>query len=307
MSFTTANPLKVAVIKGGTSLEREVSLESGKSVADALRSAGHQVVEIDLTQQTLPLIAQDTDCIFPVLHGTFGEDGQIQLLMQKANLAYVGCDAKCSEILMSKIKTAQVALLNNILMPKGCTLTELSKIPNGFSLPLIVKPANQGSSIGLSIVKEPEQWNDALSKALAVDHEVIIQEFIKGTEIAIGVINGEALPIVEILPPGEIFDYDAKYTHSQGETIYNCPAKHLSTAICQQAMKLAEECFRIFNCRDLARMDFIIKNDQIYFIEGNTLPGFTASSLVPKSARTKGISFAALCDCLLQSAFQRKK
>jgi D-alanine-D-alanine ligase len=307
MSFKTSNPLNVSVIMGGTSLEREISLESGSAVAEALRQAGHQVAEIDLQSNALPAIPAESDCVFPVLHGEFGEDGQIQKLLENANIIYVGCDSKASDLLMDKNQTAQAAEANSIRMPKGITLTDKSAdFPDGFTLPVIVKPARQGSSFGLSLVKDLRDWNSALENVFQTDDAAIVQEFIDGTEIAVGVVLNEAMPVVEIIPPGDLFDLDAKYAHENGHTEYNCPPKRLSEEIQSTAQKEAVKCYNVFNCRDMTRMDFIIRGEEIFFIEGNTIPGFTASSLLPKSAAVAGFSFPELCDRLVQAACKRK-
>ncbi len=307
MSFTTETPLHIAVVKGGTSLEKEISLESGHAVASALREAGHLVSEINLNTNALPLIPDDTDCVFPVLHGTFGEDGQFQALLERAGICYVGCDSQTSHQLMDKDLTATKAAASDIKMPLGATITSVDEpIPSNLSLPLIVKPSCQGSSFGLSLVRTAEDWSTALNKVFSSDKAAIVQEFIQGIEIAVGVVLGQALPVVEIIPPGELFDLDAKYDHTLGDTQYNCPPKLIPVEIQKKAQKIALQCYETFKCRDMTRMDFIIQDKDIYFIEGNTIPGFTASSLLPKSAALAGISFPELCDCLVQAANKRK-
>ncbi len=304
MKFKTKNKLKVVVFKGGLSCEREISLESGGAVADGLRTAGHHVVEVDLQENKLPQLPSDFDVIFPVLHGDFGEDGHIQALMEAEKINFVGCNSETSELLMDKHLTAKLAKKHNIVMPESLFLTEAT-IPQ-ISLPAIVKPACQGSSFGLSVVRSENEWETALENAFNYDREIVVQDFITGVEIAVGVVGGKALPVVEIIPPGEVFDFDAKYAHALGDTAYNCPPTQLSDAVCQKAQLVAEKCFKDFNCRDLTRFDFIIREDELFFIEANTIPGFTASSLVPKSAQSIGISFPEICDKLVQLAFKRK-
>ena len=304
MTFESKNKLKIVVFKGGKSCEREISLQSGTAVADGLRTAGHQVVEIDLQDDCLPDLPSNFDLIFPVLHGEFGEDGRIQKLLEQRDITYVGCNATVSERLMDKHSTASLAKTCGILMPKSLFLTESA--PLSLSLPVIVKPTCQGSSFGLSVVQNESQWDAALINAFKFDKEIVVQEFITGVEIAVGVVDGKALPVVEIIPPGEVFDFDAKYAHALGDTAYNCPPTQLNHTACQQAQQIAEKCFKEFNCRDLTRFDFIIRKDEVFFIEANTIPGFTASSLVPKSAQSIGISFPEICDQLVQLAFKRK-
>ena len=305
MTFKTSNPLPVTVLMGGTSFERAISLDSGQAVVKALREAGHLVTAYDLVKNELPTI-DPTHVIFPVMHGPFGEDGQLQKLLEEGGFNFVGCGSRCSEWLMDKVLTAEVADRHGILMPKSVVVTHKDTIfPTGFSLPLVVKPATQGSSIGLSLVHSLDEWAPALALALKTDKAAVVQEFIDGIEVAVGVVQGEALPVVEIIPAGAIFDFDAKYVYAGGQTVYNCPPKQLNLPQ-QKALKvISKVCFELFGCRDMSRMDFIVRRSCFYFIEGNTIPGFTASSLLPKSAAIAGISFPELCDRLVQSAFER--
>ena len=305
MTFKTSNSLQVTVLMGGTSFERAISLDSGQAVVKALREAGHLVTVFDLVKDELPKV-DPTHVIFPVMHGPFGEDGQLQKLMEDAELNFVGCGSRCSELLMNKVLTAEVAKQHGILMPKTVVVnSEDALFPIGFKLPLVVKPATQGSSIGLSLVHTMEEWGAALALALKTNEAAVVQEFIDGIEIAVGVVQGEALPVVEIIPAGEVFDFDAKYIYAAGKTVYNCPPKQLSLSQQVSAQTISKACFELYECRDMSRMDFMVRGSDFYFIEGNTIPGFTASSLLPKSAAIAGILFPELCDRLVQSAFQR--
>ena len=305
MTFKTSNSLNVTVLMGGTSFERAISLDSGQAVVGALREAGHEVTVFDLVKDELPNL-DPTQIIFPVMHGPFGEDGQLQKLLENADFNFVGCGSRCSELLMNKVLTSEVASQHGILMPKTAVVNSIDAIlPVDFKLPLVVKPATQGSSIGLSLVHTSEEWKPALVLALKTDSEAVVQEFIEGIEIAVGVVQGEALPVVEIIPAGAIFDFDAKYVYAAGKTVYNCPPKQLSESLQVSAQTISKRCFELFDCRDMSRMDFMVRGSDFYFIEGNTIPGFTANSLLPKSAAIAGISFSELCDRLVQSAFQR--
>ncbi len=306
MTVKTTNPLQITVLKGGTSFEREISLASGAAVAQALRTSGHLVTEVDLTKDELPKIDKNT-IVFPVLHGPFGEDGKLQKLLEDDGFTFVGCGSRCSEALMDKVLTDQLARDYGILMPKTTVVnTTKALFPPDFNFPVIVKPATQGSSFGLSLVESESGWEKALSLALESDEEAVVQEFIDGIEVAVGVVEGKALTVVEIIPEHGIFDFDAKYAHLEGDTIYNCPPKLLSSSQQKMVQDISEVCFSKFSCRDMTRMDFIIREDEAYFIEGNTIPGFTSSSLLPKAAADQGVSFPELCDKLVQAAALRK-
>jgi D-alanine-D-alanine ligase len=306
MTFRTSNVLSVTVLMGGTSCEREISLDSGRAVVEALREAGHVVTACDLVKDELPAVALD-QIIFPVLHGPFGEDGRLQKLLEDANFSFVGCGSRCSELLMDKVETGVVANQYSILMPKTEVINSVTTpFPAGWEFPVIVKPAKQGSSFGLSLVRSLAEWEPALELALRTDSTAVVQEYIDGVEIAVGVVDGVALPVVEIIPAGDIFDFDAKYVYSAGKTVYNCPPKLLGEESQLLAQQLATSCFSQFGCRDVCRMDFMVRDDELFFIEGNTIPGFTANSLLPKSAAVAGLSFPELCDRLVQSAFLRK-
>ena len=305
MTFKSANILNITVLMGGTSFERDVSLDSGQAVVTALREAGHLVTAVDLIKDELPEI-DPTHIVFPVMHGSFGEDGKLQKLLEDANFSFVGCGSRCSESLMNKVLTAEIADAHGILMPKSIVVKSLdAAFPKGFSLPLVVKPATQGSSIGLSLVHALDEWAPALALALQTDDTAVVQQFVDGVEVAVGVLHGEALPVVEIIPSGEVFDFDAKYVYAAGKTVYNCPPKQLDLPQQRAVKVISQACFKLFGCRDMTRMDFIICGSLFFFIEGNTIPGFTANSLLPKSAAVAGISFLELCDRLVQSAFQR--
>ncbi|MCK5835026.1 MAG: D-alanine--D-alanine ligase, partial [Lentisphaeria bacterium] len=187
MTFKTSNSLNVTVLMGGTSFERAISLDSGQAVVGALREAGHKVTVFDLVKDELPNL-DPTQIIFPVMHGPFGEDGQLQKLLENADFNFVGCGSRCSELLMNKVLTSEVASQHGILMPKTAVVNSIDAIlPVDFKLPLVVKPATQGSSIGLSLVHTSEEWKPALVLALKTDSEAVVQEFIEGIEIAVGV------------------------------------------------------------------------------------------------------------------------
>ena len=305
----SVKPLNIVVLKGGPSSEREISLKSGAAVAQALRDGGHEVTELDITDRALPKLPDNTDVVFPVLHGEFGEDGQVQSLLDELEVPYVGTGTAASKITIDKYATTNLLRKNGIDTPASQKLEDQDTTIQSFgSLPVIIKPNSQGSTIGMSIVESKEQLMPALSKAFEVDHAVLIEEYVKGAETTVGLIDGKALPVVEIIPPDGFFDFDAKYTYSKGQTTYNCPPEGIPEDIQKRMKDIAEKCFTICNARDLLRVDMIWQKetDRIVVLEVNTMPGFTASSLLPKSAKAVGYSFTELCCMLAKKAFDRK-
>ena len=302
---TTIEPLTVTVLKGGPSEERAVSLISGGAVANALREAGLTVYEVDIQTAELPRIPADTDVVFPVLHGTFGEDGQLQKLLEEAGWPFVGSGSKASYLAMVKSKTKTI--LNREHIPTARYLRVTSPdapIPADFPFPVIIKPDAQGSSVGMTKldVPEPAAWRQALKDALAVDTAALVETFIPGTEITVGILRGEPLPVCEIVPPeGHIFDYDAKYDHTHGDTDYICPPRHVSRHAQALATEYALTFYKAIGAKDLLRVDFIVDaHDVPQCLEGNSIPGFTPSSLLPKAAAQAGIAFPELCARLVK-------
>lgn len=294
----------VAVLKGGASSEREVSLISGAAVAKALRQAGREVREIDISKDELPPDATETAVVFPVLHGGWGEDGGVQTRLEEKGAAFVGCDAKASRKVFDKLASKKIAMDAGIRTPESALLDEdAAGPPPGFEFPLVVKPVAEGSSVGVSIVKNLAEWSKAVVKAGHRDGGAMVEEYIAGTEVAVGVLDGKALPMVEIRFPGEMYDYDAKYQHTHGETRYLCPPESVSSASQTETAEIAEKYYAAVGARHLLRVDFIIDgNGAPYFIEGNNMPGFTGDSLFPKAAAAAGIPFVELCAKLVSMA-----
>jgi len=303
-------PPVVAVLKGGPSKERDVSLVSGGAVAAGLRLAGLSVYEIDVRTAGLPEIPKDTDVVFPVLHGTFGEDGTLQTLLETAGWPYVASGPCASRTAMIKSESKRVLVENGIPTAAFSVVDSVdSDIPQALTFPVIVKPNSQGSSVGMSKLEspDPQKWREALECALAVDDEALVEEFVEGVEITVGILQGEALPVFEIVPPGgRIFDYDAKYDHTNGETQYLCPPPHVSREAQELACEYALRFYRAIGARDMLRVDFIVDaHDTPWCLEGNSIPGFTPSSLLPKAAAVSGIAFPELCGRLVRGALQR--
>jgi len=281
----------ISVLMGGISAEREISLASGKAIADALESRGYQVSRVDVTKEQFD-IPDGTDLAFIALHGTYGEDGGIQAYLTKRGVPFTGSDAKSSRMAFDKILSKQC-------FEKYAVNTARYEIirhgqPRTLPLPVVVKPPRQGSSIGLSIVKKEEDWESAVETALKYDDEIMIEVFIPGRELTVGIVGQEVLPIVEIRAPQGHYDYQAKYT--KGATEYLCPAPldEDTTRMCQQ---LAWKAFEALKSSGMGRVDIRLTDEgDPYVLELNSIPGFTETSLLPKAAKAAGISFADLCE-----------
>ncbi|MCP4178496.1 MAG: D-alanine--D-alanine ligase [bacterium] len=302
-------PLEVLILKGGNSREREVSLESATGVSKALRDAGYIVKELDITEPKLSDKYNNFQgIVFPVLHGGFGENGELQKELEAKSIKYVGCSSKVSQIIIDKIKTKNFFDNNNIPTPAYAVLkTGETTFPKELTLPVIVKPPTEGSTVGISIVRDMNQWLEALEKASGdVTGTIMVEQFISGIELTAPILDCKALQLVHICPPGEIYDYDAKYTHNAGETVYIAPPEE-SVVSLELQNKIKEYSIRAYNkigARHMLRVDVLISESdkKLYFIEMNSLPGFTASSLLPKGAEAEGIPYIQLCSRLIQLA-----
>ena len=313
----TSNPkkLKVAVLKGGNSHERAVSLESAEGVFSALKEAGYDVRDVDLKEPVVTEEMKKADIVFPMLHGGFGENGQIQKELEKLHIPYVGCTSKASKLIMDKIKTKEFFDKHNILTPKYAVLKEgEATFPKNLSLPVVVKPPAEGSTFGVSIVKDMTDWIPALEKAAANNNEnklILVEDYIHGPEVTVGVLNGIPLPIVHICYPGEMYDYDAKYTHNTGETKYICPpdVAIVPPNLQNKLRKIAVKAYNLVKAKDMLRVDFILSKEtkQPFCIEMNTIPGFTNSSNFPRAAAKADIPYIQLCGTLVQQVVARNK
>jgi D-alanine-D-alanine ligase len=296
--------LNIVVMLGGPSAEREVSLRSGAAVANALRSLGHEVVELDPKDGTF-ILPKKRDVIFLALHGTFGEDGQVQHKLDQVGVIYTGCDEKSSRLAFDKVLTKQRCIKAGIPTSKYAVVRSLeAPLPKELALPLVVKPVRQGSSVGLQFVERAEDWKNALASALKFDSEVLVEEKIVGRETTVGILDGEPLPIVEVRPKAGSYDYKNKYT--AGATEYFCPAD-FDFATTQKIQEAALGAFKAVGGRDYARVDVMVRaNGEPVVLEVNTLPGMTETSLLPKAAATAGLSYEQLCQRMVDLALKRK-
>jgi D-alanine-D-alanine ligase len=298
------NRLQITIMLGGPSAEREVSLKSGAAVAKALRSLGHAVHELDPGDDSwkLPL---GTDVVFLALHGTYGEDGTVQRRLEALGMPYTGCDSEASRIAFDKVATKERCFAAGVPTSRFEVLTSpTSGWPAGWQPPVVLKPVRQGSSVGLQFVERFEDWGGALAEALRYDTEVLMEEKISGRETTVGIFGGEALPIVEVRPREGGYDYENKYT--SGRTEYYCPADFDATTT-QRVQQAALGAFRVVGGRDYGRVDVMVRpNGEPVVLEVNTLPGMTATSLLPKAAAAAGISFPQLCQRMIDLAWQRR-
>jgi D-alanine-D-alanine ligase len=299
-----ADTLNITVFLGGPSAEREVSLRSGASVVEALRSLGHRVTELDPKTPgwKLPL---PTDVVFLALHGTYGEDGTVQTELDQLGVPYTGCDEASSRVAFDKALTKERCVVAGVPTAKHILVSSANTPwPRGWNPPVVLKPVRQGSSVGLQFVERVAEWPGALTEALRFDSDVLVEEKIIGRETTVGILDGVALPVVEIRPKAGAYDYRNKYT--VGATEYLCPAPfdEATTARIQAAGLGA---FQAVGGRDYARVDVMVRaNGDPIVLEVNTLPGMTETSLLPKAAAAAGIGYAELCERMARLALSRK-
>ncbi len=306
---------RVGVLMGGPSSERQISLKSGKAVFSALLGSGLDAVSIDIItdneEENIRLLKDSNlDCAFIALHGRFGEDGRIQEILEKINLPYTASGVCASRLAMDKIGSLKIFKQGGLSVPKFQFLEKSayksSKVfKNELGLPLVVKPANHGSSIGLSLLEHDEEILPAIDLAFEFDQRIVIEEYIYGRELTVGVLDKEALPIVEIITKNKFFDFEAKY--QEGLTNYIVPAA-LEGSITRKVQGVALEAHKLLGCSGCSRTDIILSKDSLpYVLEVNTIPGMTATSLLPKAAKIVGIDFNQLCLKLLELAYEKTK
>ena len=314
MSEVSRPAFSVAVFMGGPSGEHEISVKSGQGVVDALRRRNWAVepavlpkgvtveASCDLVRRTIA--ARRPGVCFLALHGPFGEDGTVQQVCETLGVAYTGSDAKASRLGMDKIASRRRFEAAGLAVPRWQVLASPStalRPPAGWVCPLVVKPAHQGSSLGVSLVRRDEEFAAAVAAAAAFDDPVLIEEFVAGRELTAGVLGARALPIVEIRPHQAFFDFSAKYT--TGLTDYLVPAL-LPEAIAARVQTIGLTAHRALGCRHMSRTDVILRNDGVpVVLEVNTIPGFTPTSLLPKAAACADFSYDELCEQLVRMAW----
>jgi len=320
---------RVGVLMGGPSSEREVSLRSGEAVLSALLESGLDTVGIDITtdnarENSRLLKGHRLDCVFIALHGRFGEDGTVQRLLEELNLPFTGSGVEASCLAMDKIGSLDIFRKQGLCVPKSLSL-EISAYGFGYrkpnhgsptyqknmdfknelGFPVVVKPANHGSSIGLSIVENEEGIIPGIELAFQFDRRIVIEEYIKGRELTVGILNEMPLPVIEIIPKRKFFDFAAKYQAGLTEYIVPAQLEEGIAGIVQDAALAAHKALGCFGC---SRADIILGQDNLpYLLEVNTIPGMTATSLLPKAAKCVGIGFNQLCLKLLELAYEKAK
>jgi D-alanine-D-alanine ligase len=298
--------MRITVLRGGPSAEREISLVSGAAVADGLRQAGHQVFESDIEPDDLSALLHPVDVIFPVLHGQFGESGELQEILEQRRLRFVGSGSRASRIGIDKIATKEA------WRSAGLPTPDWKVIRRGDALPAIdsscvVKAIGSGSSIDVHVCKAPAeapaQAAEALRRVLARHERAMVERYIDGIELTVGILEETALAPIRIVPRGEFFDFDAKYKSAETEHRFDTG---LPEAVVEQVKSLAERAHRAIGCRDLSRVDVMIdRQNNPLLIEINTMPGFTPRSLLPEAAAKAGIAFVELVDRLVRRASAR--
>lgn len=293
----------IVVMRGGPSAEREVSLRSGESVANALRRLGHRVTEID-PQPCQWKLPDNTDVVFLALHGTYGEDGAVQGELEHLGVPYTGCGVAASRIAFDKVLTKNRCAATGVPVARSLVVDSAeTPWPKRWKPPVVLKPVRQGSSVGLQFVDQVEQWPAALKEALKHDSQVLVEPKVIGAECTVGILGDKILPVVEVRPRSGSYDYQSKYT--KGATEYLCPAPFTpeTTARIQAA---AEGAFRAIGGRDYARVDVMVSHEgEPVVLEVNTLPGMTETSLLPKAAAAAGLSYEDLCQRIVELAMAR--
>ncbi len=338
--------MKIVVLAGGTSTERDVSLSTGSMIYKALKGNGHQAVLLDVylgyegdvqnifewdtdwASQTRAVsaenpdldaikalrkdggksffgpnvlaICEQADCVFMALHGANGEDGKIQACFELMGIPYTGTDYVSSAMAMDKGITKDIFKAHGIPTPVGIRLKKGEQETEKVPFPCVVKACCGGSSVGVCIARNEEEYETAKAEAFKYDNEVVIEQYIKGREFSIGVMEGKALPVIEIAPKEGFYDYKNKY--QAGSTVETCPAD-LSPEKTAEMQAVAESVFKALRLKSYARMDFMMSDaGEIYCLEANTLPGMTPTSLLPQEAAAVGIDFGQLCEKILKSA-----
>jgi len=299
--------LKVAVLMGGIGAERDISIQSGMCVAEALVLAGFEVLTADVRPEKLDILEDGSvDVFFPALHGEFGEDGELQRIFEDKGLVYAGSGPAASDRAFDKMAAKAIFAEASVLTPDAIRFEcdadgdLAAEQLRGFGGEYVVKPISQGSSVGVSIISGVQETIEAARKTASEFGDCMIEEFIAGRELTVGILCNEGLPIIEIRPEVGFYDYHAKYVDEQTRFLFDTVAE---PAVVSQLQAVAMDCFVALGCRDFARVDFILEDDnRPYVLEVNTIPGFTSHSLLPKAAAKAGLSMSDLCTKIIEAA-----
>lgn len=301
----------VAVLMGGHSAEREISLQSGAGVMSALQSLGYRTAQLDFDERFVETLKSSApDVIFNALHGGAGEDGTVQSILDWLGMPYQGSGVRASAVAMDKWMTKALMRAADLPTPVAALIDPADApavAPKRPGLPCVVKPQAEGSAVGVTIVHDESQWPDALAAARAITSgRILVEAYVRGREFTVAVLDGEALPIVEVSPADEFYSYHAKYT--AGGSRHTVPAT-LDGALARRMQEYALRLYRLLDCRDYARIDVIMdaSDSSLYLLECNTLPGLTPLSLFPDAAAAAGIGYDALVDRLVRMALSRAR
>ncbi len=311
---------KIAVLMGGRSLERDVSLKSGHRIYEALREKGFEVIKLDVDENLIVNLKQNpVDLVYIALHGKYGEDGTVQELLEIMGIPYTGPGVYASTVSFDKALSKEIFQRKGIPTPDYFTLTAasfremgaaavLENVVEQLGLPIAVKPACQGSALGIKIAHTKEELPGALIGALSYDDKVVLEKFVKGKEVSVSVLGDEepeALPVIEVKPPKEFFDFESMY--SMGQTEYYVPAR-LPEELLKKVQEIAIKVHRVLDCRDVSRIDIMVSDDgEPYVLELNSSPGMTETSLLPMAAAAKGLEFSDLVEMLVGFALKRRQ
>jgi len=300
---------RIGVLMGGSSAEREVSLRSGEAVALALESRGHDVARLQLGSgvDTYSMLSNARiDVAFLALHGRLGEDGCIQGLLELMGIPYTGSDVLASALAMDKVKSKEMFRLHNVPTPPYYTfeqndlVSDVVEAHGSFGFPVVVKPRREGSSVGVAVARSQDELRQAAEAALLHDRSILVERFVAGRELAVGILNGRVLGAIEVAPKQGIYDFAAKYT--PGMTDYYLPARLPPTRY-RGVLNLAEQAARCLGASGAVRVDIIVTEGMNeYVLEVNTLPGMTTTSLLPKIAEAAGFGFPQLCEAIASEA-----
>ncbi len=307
----------IAVLMGGISPEREISLQSGKAVASALRKTNNNVIEIIVEDERVDeLDNYEIDVAFIALHGRFGEDGGVQKVLESKGIPYTGSGVYASRLAMNKLESKNIFKRNNIPTPDYLTvsavqsITEIMEKVERLKLPVVTKAISNGSSVGISIIKEYDELQKGIDYAGSFGKEILIEKYIEGRELTVGILNGTPLPVIEIKPALKFYDYDSKYKDKRTQYVILKSSdvsseESLFHSVYTSIQELATRAHDSLGCRGISRVDMILSKDgQIYVLEVNTIPGLTERSLLPKAASAVNIGFTELCNMVINTAFK---
>lgn len=299
--------LDITVLAGGPGDEREVSLNSGRAVHEALLRLGHRAALRDIAPDELSALELPSDCVFIALHGSFGEDGQVQGILERVGKRYCGSGAAASVLCMDKAEAKRRLIREHVPTPcfEVATADNVEAACSAWPTPAVVKPVRSGSSVDTYIVRRPDALADAARRVIARHGDALIEQFIDGPELTVGLLDGSALPVLEIRPKREFYDYQAKYIDDDTEYVFDVD---LPAELLARIQRLSLQAHDVLGCRDFCRVDWMVdrRTHQPYLLEINTIPGFTSHSLLPKAAARAGISFDQLCQRIVTAAMRRE-